>query len=226
MKQFRESCAKQFLDEISKQDLYDLVTYLRFRGLADRTIHNRVEEVVGLLRYYDIMNVTIRVKYTEKKIRAYTREELRSLFAVCDAEDRLVCEFFLGSGCRESEVSHACWEDINFEGYTYTIREHLELGFQPKDREEREVPLPDALVASLRQRRQMYPDAKLIFPNKQGRPEGHFLRRLQTIVRNAGLAGKWELHKFRKTFATMHHEQAGISVRTLLHTEPAIASVQ
>src|SRR5712692_7615408 len=215
MKQFRESCQKQFLDEINKQDLYDFVTYLRVRGLGDRTIHNRVEEVVGLLRHYDIMNVTIRVKHTEKKISAYTREELRSLFAVCDAEDRLVFEFFLGSGCRESEVSHACWEDVNFEAKTYTVREHLELGFQPKDREEREVPLPDALLASLRQRRQTYTAAKLIFPNKKGRSEGHFLRRLQTIVKNAGLAGKWELHKFRKTFATMHHEHAGISARTL-----------
>jgi integrase len=214
MRQFRESCQKQFLDQITKQDLYDFVTYLRIQELGDRTIHNRVEEVVGFLRHYDIMNITIKVKYTEKKISAYTREELRSLFAVCDPEDRLVFEFFLGSGCRESEVSHACWEDVNFEAKTYTVREHLELGFQPKDREEREVPLPDALVASLRQRRQMHPDAKLIFPNKQGRPEGHFLRRLQAIVKNARLAGKWELHKFRKTFATMHHE-AGVSARTL-----------
>ncbi len=192
MKQFRESCAKQFLDEINKQDLYDFVTYLRVRGLGDRTIHNRVEEVVGLLRHYDIMNVTIRVKHTEKKISAYTREELRSLFAVCDAEDRLVFEFFLGSGCRESEVSHACWEDINFEAKTYTVREHLELGFQPKDREEREVPLPDALLASLRQRRQTYTDAKLIFPNKQGRPEGHFIEFFSTCcllqIPNSALA--------------------------------------
>lgn len=38
---------------------------------------------------------------------------------------------------------------------------------------------------------------------------------MQIIVKNAGLAGKWELHKFRKTFATMHHEEAGISARTL-----------
>ena len=212
--QFRQSCQKQFLDEINKQDLYDFVTYLRIQELGDRTIHNRVEEVVGLLRHYDIMNVTIKVKYTEKKISAYTREELRSLFAVCDPEDRLIFEFFLGSGCRDQEVAHACWEDINFESKTYMVREHLEIGFRPKDREEREVPLPDALVTSLQQRRRIQPDAKLIFPNKQGRPEGHFLRRLQTIVTNAGLAGKYELHKFRKSFATMHHE-AGVSARTL-----------
>jgi site-specific recombinase XerD len=60
----------------------------------------------------------------------------------------------------------------------------------------------------------VYPNAKLIFPNKHGKPEGHFLRRLQNIVENARLTGKWELHKFRKSFATMHHE-AGVSARTL-----------
>jgi integrase len=112
-------------------------------------------------------------------------------------------------------VAHACWEDVNFEAKTYTVREHLEIGFVPKDREEREVPLPDSLVDALKARRRMYPDAKLIFPNKHGRPEGHFLRRLQTIVKNAGLVGKYELHKFRKTFATQKHEDAGISPRTL-----------
>jgi integrase len=214
MRQFRESCQKQFLDQITKQDLYDFVTFLRTKGAGDRTCHNKIEEVVGLLRHYDIRNVTIKVKYTEKKISAYTRDELRSLFAVCDPEDRLVFEFFLGSGCRDQEVAHACWEDINFESKTYMVREHLELGFRPKDREEREVPLPDYLVASLQQRRPVYPNAKLIFPNKHGKPEGHFLRRLQNIVENARLTGKWELHKFRKSFATMHHE-AGVSARTL-----------
>ena len=214
MKQFRGSCQKQFLDEINKQDLYDFVAYLRTNGAGDRTCHNKVDEVVGMLRHYDIMNVAVKVRYTAEKISAYTRDELRSLFAVCDPEDRLVFEFFLGSGCRDQEVAHACWEDINFESKTYMVREHLELGFRPKDREEREVPLPDYLVAPLQQRRPVYPNAKLIFPNKHGKPEGHFLRRLQTIVKNAGLAGKWELHKFRKTFATMHHE-GGISARTL-----------
>src|ERR1035437_9987722 len=63
--------------------------YLRVREMSDRTIPNRVEEVVGLLRHYDIMTVTIKVRYTEKEIRAYTREELRGLFAACSPEDRL-----------------------------------------------------------------------------------------------------------------------------------------
>jgi integrase/recombinase XerD len=215
LKQFRKSCSKRFLDEINKQDLYDFVTFLRLTGAGDRTCHNKVEEAVGLLRHYDITNVSIKVKYTEKRISAYTRQELRSLFAVCNPEDRLVFEFFLGSGCRESEVSHACWEDVNFEAKTYTVRDHLEIRFVPKDRSEREVPLPDTLIAALEARRgKSISNSKLIFPNRRGGAEGHFLRRLQTIVQKAGLAGRYELHKFRKSFASWHHE-AGVSARTL-----------
>jgi integrase/recombinase XerD len=33
-------------------------------------------------------------------------------------------------------------------------------------------------------------------------------------VKEADIEGKWELHKFRKTFSTLHHE-SGVSVRTL-----------
>lgn len=214
MQQFFRVIGNKPVASVAQQDLIDFVGGMRTEGLADRTIHNRIAEVVGLLRANGQKEVKLRVRFTEKKIRAYTHEELRGLFAVCNPEDRLVFEFFLGSGCREQEVSHACWDDVNFEAKTYTVREHLEIGFVPKDREEREMPIADALVAALQLRRLAHPGTKLIFPNKQGKPEGHFLRRLQNVAKNAGLAGKYELHKFRKSFASIHHE-AGVSARTL-----------
>ena len=37
---------------------------------------------------------------------------------------------------------------------------------------------------------------------------------LKNTVEEAEIAGQWELHKFRKTFATFHHEH-GVAVRTL-----------
>src|SRR5205085_11715144 len=63
-------------------------------------------------------------------------------------------------------------------------------------------------------RRQRYPNATLILTNSKGGPNGHFLRILKSVVRRAGLPGDWCLHKFRKSFATMHHEH-GVSARTL-----------
>jgi integrase/recombinase XerD len=72
----------------------------------------------------------------------------------------------------------------------------------------------------------------LVFPGNAGKPNGHFLRTLQRLAYRAGLnccecitkvgksctahavCSEWGLHKFRKTFATMHSE-AGVSPRTI-----------
>lgn len=97
----------------------------------------------------------------------------------------------------------------------------------------RNVPLPDKLVERLKAYRKRHPQDHLIFPNATGRPEQHFLRRLKILALKASLncghcvnnkvlrcdkktvCENWGLHKFRKTFATTHHEKGGISARTL-----------
>ena len=61
-----------------------MVGYLRREGLGDRTIHNRVGEVVTFLRHFGIKDVTIRVKFVEQKVGAYRPDELKSLFAAAD----------------------------------------------------------------------------------------------------------------------------------------------
>ena len=115
------------------------------------------------------------------------------------------------------------------------MRAKPDLGFMPKDREERSVPIPDKLVEGLGERRRLYPEARLIFPNAKGNPQGHLLRVLKDRALAAGLncghctglfrektvscrthpvCRYWILHRFRKTFATMHH-QDGASVHDL-----------
>ena len=53
----------------------------------------------------------------------------------------------------------------------------------------------------------------LVFPNGNGKPDGHFLRKLQAIAKKAGVKGV-ELHRFRKTCADTLHE-GGVSVNTI-----------
>ena len=53
----------------------------------------------------------------------------------------------------------------------------------------------------------------LIFPNGNGKPHRHFLRKLKAIARKAGVNGA-ELHRFRKTYADTLHEE-GVSVNTI-----------
>lgn len=103
--------------------------------------------------------------------------------------------------------------------------------FKVKDREARAVPIPSGLMARLMER-QRHSTSRWVFPAPGGKPEGHFLRKLKMIalkgglncgncVNRKGLSCKtnavceyWSLHKFRRTFATFHHER-GVPVRKL-----------
>jgi hypothetical protein len=114
-------------------------------------------------------------------------------------------------------------------------------GFQPKNWEEREVPVPQKLITMLQKFRpaNATPDDPL-FPSATGRPDGAMLEKLKGVAWggelncghcatapkrkdgterinrcNAGpYCGRWFLHKFRHTYAT-RHLQDGVDIRTL-----------
>jgi len=235
LNEFRKSCTKEYLDQIDKSDLTAFIVALKKEGQDDRTVANRVAGVVTFLRAHGVVSVTLRHKYTEKKVKAYSVEELRALNAASTDEELQIWQFFLGTGLREDEVAHACDTDVDFKLKTISVLEKRQWDWKPKDKEERTVPIPDSLVELLRVRKAMHSDGWLIFPNTEGNPEGHFLRMLKERALAAGLNcghctgtldGKtvsckdaaccehWILHRFRKTFATLHHAN-GVPARTI-----------
>jgi integrase len=219
--EWRKVCTKTYLDELDKNDLLAFVTRMKEEGLSDRTCHNRIESVTSFLLARKKIcplgmaihnkEVRVKVKYTEKTIKAYTPAELKKLFdAACHDEWELF-QFFLCSGFRDAEVQTICWEDLGADGIV-KVHDHPEFGFKPKDAEEWEVPLPDYLVARLEEMRQ---SGGLIFPTEAGKPNAHFLRSLKRLAERAGLdPDTVELHKFRKTYATLQHRD-GVDARTI-----------
>ena len=191
------------------QDLRDFVVYLKKDNLSDRTISNRLVEVVTFLRANDIKDVTLRHKYIEKIVKAYHPDDLKLLFCACQPEEWLLFQFFFCTGTREQEVMYACWGDVDFKDGVFTIRDHPEWGFTTKDHE---ILLPSHLIQKLKERVRT---SELIFPTATGRPNGHFLRLLKEIAVRAGVnPDQCGLHKFRKTYATLQHEN-GVSARTI-----------
>ena len=78
-------------------------------------------------------------RYTEEEPETYEDDDLDTVFAACDAEERLWFEFFLMTGMREQEVMHATWSDINLNRAVVTVRYKREYGFSPKNYKERDL---------------------------------------------------------------------------------------
>jgi integrase len=161
--QLYASCGNKPIAQIVRQDLIDFESYLRREELSDRTIHNRIVEVTTLLRHFGFKDVKHRIKFTEKTVRAYRPDELQKLFAAADAEEWLLFQFFLCTGSREQEVMTAEYADLDFVDGLFTVREKSD--WKPKDREEREIPIPDFLLDALKKRLLTTKDS-LIFPTR------------------------------------------------------------
>ncbi len=248
LRQFLDSFGGKirFLDEITIDALRHYKAFMVSQRYAGKTIDNRLTNIDTFLKANKIEARLPRGErpVIEEEIAVpYTEEELKKLFAAMDDEEKIRYKFFLGTGCRDKEVTFAAWNDIDFTKRTYHIRRKEDMGFTPKSHESRTVPLPASLVESLRVRRKNAPHDRWIFVNEEGRPDNHLLRKLKRIALREGLncgqcrttitKGKYDrkhqvevtcktdpvcehiyLHRFRKTCATRWQEN-GIPIRTI-----------
>jgi len=236
----------RFLDEITENVLRSYKKFMVAEGYASKTIDTRLNIVFFLLKKNGIAARIPRdeMPTVEEEVAVpYMEEELKKLFAGMDEEETLRYKFFLGTGCRDKEVTFAAWGDTDFDRKTYHIRRKEDVHFTPKSHESRTVPLPDSLISLLKVRRRKAPHDRWIFVNEEGRPDNHFLRKLKRIALHAGLncgqcrtkltVGRFDkkkvvevsckdqpvcehiyLHRLRKTCATRWHE-AGVPIRTI-----------
>jgi integrase len=177
----------------------------------------------------------------------YTRQQLDALFVYFDRqgleEEKQRYRFFLGSSLREREVMFTEWNDIDFDKGTVRVHAKKDAGFTVKNHEARVVPLPTDVVEMLKARYKNRPHDRWLFVSSNGKPEGHFLRKLKTLALRAGLncgrcrttvtwgsydhkrtaevtcktnniCEQWKLHRFRKTRATRWMEN-GIPIRNI-----------
>ncbi|HEY6305606.1 MAG TPA: site-specific integrase [Candidatus Angelobacter sp.] len=235
---FRDSCKKEWLEDITREDCLSFVRYLYSIGNAPRTAHNRITIILQLLKLHGITGLLKgrdKPKYVENMREMYQPDDLEALFKACDADERVRYLFFLLTGERDEEVQHTNWDDIDFVRQCVRVTEKKTFGFKPKDKEEREIPVPVALLQALKEYKghQSGPSThNLVFPTSNGRPDKKFENKLKKIAYRAGLncgrcisrfnhrcssgphCSKWFLHKFRHTFATVCLEN-GVSIRSL-----------
>jgi integrase/recombinase XerD len=155
-------------------------------------------------------------RFTEEEPEIYEKQELRKLFAGCDAEEKLWYEFFLMTGEREQEVMFTYWSDVNFAASTVRASHKPDAGWTPKAYKEREIPIPSKLAKSLKAgKAKSTKTCAFVFPTAGCKPKLDFLDRLKAVAKRSKLsADNFWLHKFRATFATKCL-WAGVDLRTV-----------
>jgi integrase len=190
LNKFAAHCPKP-LQEITTRDVYD------FRQtIADpHTQYNALRAIKKFLKANGLDLKIVMPTYTEPEPQEYSCAQLTALFAAADERETRLFKFYLLSGCREGEVQHSTYDCLTSDHFV--VREHSEWGWAPKKKKTRFVPVPASLSTLIGSGK------GLIFPNRDGRPNGHHHRTLQFLAKRAGLnPAEFWLHKFRSSAAT------------------------
>jgi hypothetical protein len=123
---------KAFIEEISREDILLYIAALRKKGSSPRTIRNRIDHLQIFLHRFKIPSLLTGKdlpQFTDKKVRAYNPVELGKMFEHATVDESDLLHFLLCTGARDQEAQFVCWPDIDLERKTYTVTEHLDLGF-------------------------------------------------------------------------------------------------
>jgi len=235
---FASSCSKRFIQEVKREDLLSFIRKLYELGCGPRTAYNRAVIVSQLLKAHGITKLLHNRDWPDyvEPIRAiYEPEEIAALLRACHPTERVVYLCYLLTGLRDKEMRYLTWRDIDFRTQVIRVTRKPLYGFKPKNKEEREVPVPASLIAALKKykgNRKVLPDS-LVFPNESGRPDKRHEFKLKRVAFRAKLncgqcvskhgnkcsegpyCSKFFLHKFRHTFATRNLQDHVCDIKTL-----------
>jgi integrase/recombinase XerD len=241
---FKDFCVKTYVDEVERQDFIDFATHCMKQGQKGKSIYNKLVVLSQLMKQHGrskLLNTSDWPKFVETVRPIYEDGDLAKLFEACTPAEEARFKFYLMSGFRDAEGRFVTWRDVDFKHMAVRVTAKPHWGFHPKNWEEREVPVPQKLIALLKKFRPATasPDDP-VFPSATGRPDGAMLEKLKAVVHRAKLncghcvvshkledgtirvnrcaegayCCRWFLHKFRHTYAT-RHLQDGIDIRTL-----------
>jgi integrase len=204
---FAESCRKQFVEDIDRKDMLRFSAFLRDeKDQSPRSVYNKFESMMAFLKLQGVRGLVGKTdwpRFTEESPEVYEREEISKFLGVCEPNERLWFEFFLMTGMREQEVMYTYWSDINFAKCTVKVSHKPDRDWTPKAYKEREIPVPESLIASLKRLKTGHGNCNLVFATSGCKPKKDFLDCCKAIAKRAKLNPEtfW-LHKFRATFAT------------------------
>jgi integrase len=249
LNEFADNVGARYMDEITERVLRNYLRFMREpvtgerRGYSAKTINTRMTIIFSLLKKHRVEARVDLPDVAKKIVRKYSPDEIQKLFAAMTDEEKFRYGFFLDTACREQEVQFATWADIDWDSKEFIVTGKPEVGFEPKDHEERRIPLSDDMLAQLKRRTKNPVHPRWIFSNGDNNPESHFLDKFKRIALRAGVncghcvtsrnegkgkqpvevtckthpvCEKMILHRLRKTTATAWNESR-VPMRTIQH---------
>jgi integrase len=241
---FGAFCTRDYIDQITREDLLAFATACLKQGQKGKSVYNKLVVVSQLLKQHGrskVLNSNDWPSFVETVRPIYEDKELTDLFRATTPDEAIRFKFYLMSGFRDAEGRTTTWRDVDTRNSTVRVTAKPQWGFSPKNWEEREVPVPKALITMLQSYKPK--EAKAddpVFPSATGNPDGAMLEKLKAVAERAGLncghcvtvqklkdggtktnrcakgpyCKRWFLHKFRHTYAT-RNLQDGVDIRTL-----------
>jgi integrase len=226
---FEAHCGVVYLDEITGSVLRAYKIYLfehikkRPYGKIANTVSARFRYLSAFFSKYGIKIMKSRntpddkglMEYSdfpredkERNIDKYSEEEIKSMLLVSSIDEADLIQTFLRTGCRDEEIAHLKWTDVDFRRKQIIISEKSEYEWRPKGRRSRTIPLEDGVLLKRLADRKDRIKSALVFPNSIGTPDSHLIERLHRVVKKARkkgfeFEGKISLHRFRRTYASM-----------------------
>jgi integrase len=220
-REFLDIIRKQTPAHVTKQDLKDWMVKQRER-VSHRTVCNLYISIACFLHFCGVDHKKLlpqseRPSPVEETPEAYTEGEMTKFFFVITKErDALAFELMLKTGPREQELANLEWEHLDL-GKTPTVSYKTRNNFRTKTGKSRTIPLERGLADRLGAWQAKNPTSRLVFPTKDDKVEGHFLRLCKEYAKLSGQCEeRFWLHKFRDTFATWALRR-GVDIRTVQH---------
>jgi integrase/recombinase XerD len=225
----------------AKGEIQDLLAFIRKvyeLGCGRRTAYNRAVIVSQLLKNNGITKLLSNrdwPEYVEPIRPIYEPEGIRRFSRLAIERERVLYLSYVLTGVRDKEIRHLSWRDVDFRTHVVRVTWKPLYGFKPKNKEERELPVPASLIAALKKYRasQKLNTDGLVFPNESGRPDKRHEFKIKRIAFRAKLnceqcvskhgnkcsegpcCSNFFLHKFRHTFATRNLQDHVCDIKTL-----------
>jgi integrase len=200
---------KKFADEYRREDVLKYKNKLQDKGFEPKTIDTRMMAVVTFFNRWLKIKLGLDAKdwpeTHDNDPEPYTDDEAAKLEAASAGEINLLIRTFRQTGCRDMELAHLNDSDL-LDFKEIHIREKpcsdckdcRSRGnvWRPKTpKSTRKIPVSDALFAELKER-----GGGLLFPNDQGRVDGHLLRKIKDEAGDCVQGIK--LHRWRDLYIT------------------------